>query len=390
MPSTDPTLRVLMLSDVYFPRVNGVSTSIQTFRADLGALGCRSALVAPAYDAPWPDDPDTRRVAARRVPFDPEDRLMPRRALARACRELGGRFDLVHIQTPFVAHSVGVRLARELGVKVIETYHTYFEEYFHHYVPIVPRSALRVIARAVSRAQCNAVDAIVAPSRPMAEVLRDYGTHTRIEVIATGLDMATFERGCGERFRTAYGIEPGRPVVLHVGRVAFEKNIRFIVDAFADVVARMPDALLVIAGEGPALGALRRHVDDRGLTRCVRFVGYLDRGSKLLDCYRSADVFTFASSTETQGLVLLEAMAVGTPVVSTAVLGTKEILADGCPGAIVVPEDRREFARAIVEVLTDRSLRDRLSAGGTRFVREEWSSRQMAGRLFALYLELSG
>jgi 1,2-diacylglycerol 3-alpha-glucosyltransferase len=388
VPASPSNLRALMLSDVYFPRVNGVSTSIQTFRADLAALGCSTLLVAPRYEQTWLDDSGTRRVVSRRVPFDPEDRLMRRRALYAACRALEGQFDLIHIQTPFLAHSVGIRLARELGVKVVETYHTYFEEYFHHYVPMLPRAALRVFARAVSRSQCNAVDVIIAPSTPMAEVLRDYGARARIEVIATGLDMEVFERGNGDRFRAAHGIEPDRPVVLHVGRVAFEKNIGFIVDVFGDVVAQVPDALLIIAGEGPALPALRRHVRDRGLAECVRFVGYLDRSSELLDCYRSADVFAFASNTETQGLVLLEAMAVGTPVVSTAVLGTKEILARGCPGAIVAREHRAEFARAVVTVLTERSLRAQLSAGGKAFVRDKWSSRQMAGRLLDVYREL--
>jgi 1,2-diacylglycerol 3-alpha-glucosyltransferase len=382
-------MRVLMLSDVYFPRVNGVSTSIQTFRADLAALGCRTLLITPAYATPWTDDVDTHRVASRRVPFDPEDRLMRRRALYAAGRDLAGHFDLIHVQTPFLAHSVGVRLARELGVKVLETYHTYFEEYFHHYVPIVPRAALGVLARTLSRSQCNAVDAVIAPSQPMADVLRGYGARVRIEVISTGLDLRVFEQGNGKRFRVAHGIDASRPVVLHVGRVAFEKNIQFVVETFVEVVARVPDALLLIAGEGPALPALRRQVDEHGLSSSVRFVGYLDRGSELLDCYRSADVFAFASNTETQGLVLLEAMAVGTPVVSTAVLGTKAIL-EGCRGAIVAAEDRQEFSGALVEVLRNRDLRQRLGLEGIRFVSEHWSSRTMAIRLLDLYRELCG
>ena len=378
-----------MLSDVYFPRVNGVSTSIQTFRSDLDTLGCESLLVAPRYDVAAREDcSDIVRVSSRRVPFDPEDRLMRRRDLLAACRELIGRFDLIHIQTPFLAHSVGVRLGRELGIKIIETYHTYFEEYFHHYVPAVPRAFLRAFARAISRSQCDAVDAVVSPSEQLGEVLRAYGTRTRIEVIPTGLDMTAFERGDGARFRADHGIAPDRPVVLHVGRIAFEKNIDFIVDVFADVIARVPDALLVIAGEGPALAAIRQRAASYGLGDAVRFVGYLDRRTALIDCYRSADVFAFASNTETQGLVLLEAMAVGTPVVSTAVLGTKAILGPTCGGAIVVDEERIAFTHAITRVLTDRSLRERLGGAGRAYVREHWSSRKMAADLLALYREL--
>jgi glycosyltransferase involved in cell wall biosynthesis len=309
-----------MLSDVYFPRVNGVSTSIQTFRRDLEAQGCNSVLVAPQYPQTRDDEPGILRVRSRYLPFDPEDRAVVASELKRVVRARGAGFDLVHVHTPFLAHAVGVRLARRLGLPVVETYHTFFEEYFHHYLPFVPRAALRALARAVSRRQCNAVDAVIAPSPQMADVLREYGVRTEIRVIPTGLDLGRLAGGDGERFRARHGIAPGRPVALTVGRVAFEKNIRFLIAMLERVRHAIPDVLLVIAGEGPALPALKREVGERGLAGHVCFVGYLDRGGPLLDCYRSADVFVFASRTETQGLVLLEAMALGLPVVSTAVM----------------------------------------------------------------------
>jgi glycosyltransferase involved in cell wall biosynthesis len=142
--------------------------------------------------------------------------------------------------------------------------------------------------------------------------------------------------------------------------------------------------LLVIAGEGPALPALRRAAAAGGLDANVLFVGYLDRGGPLLDCYRAADVFVFASRTETQGLVLLESLALGVPVVSTAVLGTKEVL-EHAEGAIVVREDVAEFAAAVVSVLTEPTRRAELASAGRAFVERRWSSREMARRLLALY-----
>ena len=127
-----------------------------------------------------------------------------------------------------------------------------------------------------------------------------------------------------------------------------------------------------------------------GLDAHVLFVGYLDRSGALIDCYRSADAFVFASNTETQGLVILEAMAVGVPVVSTAVLGTKDILEKGKPGAVVVPESRHDFAAAIVRVLTDRTLHQALAGAGPEFVRSHWSSLVMARRTMDLYSRVSG
>jgi glycosyltransferase involved in cell wall biosynthesis len=382
-------VRVLLISDVYFPRVNGVSTSIQTFRGDLDALGCSSWLVAPAYPQSWPDDDRVLRQPSRYLVFDPEDRLMVGRAAERACVALRGQVDLVHIQTPFAAHRIGLRVARAMGLKTLVTYHTFFEEYFHHYLPVLPRWSLRGIARAISRRQCNAVDAVVAPSRQLADVLQSYGVSAPIEVIPTGLDLAEFEGGDGAAFRARFGIAPTRPVMLLVGRVAHEKNIGFIVDVLAEVKKTVPDVLLVLAGEGPALPSLRRRVAESGLAEHVLFVGYLDRRGALRDCYRAADVFVFASRTETQGLVLLEALALGVPVVSTAVLGTREVL-HGAAGAIVVDEDLASFARAVVEVLTNRELRARLAADARGYVAARWSSSEMARRLLALYERLAG
>ena len=191
-------MRVLFVSDVYFPRVNGVSTSIQTFRRDLAALGCETWLIAPSYPGAWKDDTRILRQASRYLAFDPEDRMMHARAARRAGLALDGRIDAVHIHTPFIAHWVGTRIARELRLPVLETYHTFFEEYLHHYVPLLPRVAARGIARGASVRQCNAVDAVVAPSRQLADVLTGYGVERPVHVIPTGLHLEEFTGGDGE------------------------------------------------------------------------------------------------------------------------------------------------------------------------------------------------
>jgi glycosyltransferase involved in cell wall biosynthesis len=380
-------MRVLMISDVFFPRVNGVSTSIQTFRHDLATCGCETWLVAPQYPAGWPDDARVLRQPSRYLAFDPEDRMMKSRPTLAACLALAGKVDVLHVQTPFVAHRLGLKAARALRVPVVETYHTFFEEYLHHYVPLLPASMAGALARTFSRRQCNAVDAVVAPSLELADVLARYGITRRIETIPTGLNLAEFEHGDGGAFRARHGLAADRRVMLLVGRVAHEKNIGFLLRVLGEVVRSVPDALLVIAGEGPALPGLRRAAAGAGLEKHVLFVGYLDRRGPLLDCYRAADVFVFASRTETQGLVLLESLALGVPVVSTAVLGTKEVLANAA-GAVVVREDVAEFAAAVTRVLSEPTLRAKLASAGREFVERHWSSREMARRLLGLYEEL--
>jgi glycosyltransferase involved in cell wall biosynthesis len=380
-------MRVLFVSDVYFPRVNGVSTSIRTFRSDLQTLGVETTLVAPAYpsDASVHEnsDPSIIRVRSGAVPMDPEDRRFHGRALRAALDgALASRVDLVHIHTPFIAHYAGVRFARRHGLPVVATYHTFFEDYLHHYVPVLPRRIGRYLARRFTRSQCRDVNELISPSAPMRDALLAYGVTTPIEVLPTGMPAESFVRGDGAKFREKFGLPAQQPLLLYVGRVAHEKNIGFLLRMFVKLRAIRPDALFVIAGEGPARDSLTRQARELGIEASVRFIGYLDRHTDLPNCYAAGDAFVFASRTETQGLVLLEAMAQGTPVVSTAELGTRSILTPEC-GAFVVPESEDLFATAVAEALQlgpEAARRAQLRAHA-----ESWASLAMARRLLAFY-----
>ena len=383
-------MRILMISDVYFPRINGVSTSIQTFRRGLHAAGHETILIAPEYPGAAPDiEPDILRVPSRGVPRDPEDRAMKLGAI-RALRPQLEKLepDLVHIQTPFIAHYQGTALARALRVPVIETYHTYFEEYLHHYVPLMPRAVMRFMARRFTVSQCNVLDALVVPSRAMEQALLDYGVQCPMHIIPTGMEMDRFASGDGQRFRAQLGIAPGQPVLVHVGRIAHEKNIEFLFRMFEIVVRSKPGAVFVVAGEGPALTSCKAYVRTLGLAQQVRFVGYLSRERELLDCYRAGDLFVFSSKTETQGLVLLESLALGVPVVSTAHMGTADIV-NPQRGAHVAPDDEAEFANIVVRLLDDAPRRAAMSAEARAYA-ATWSATAMADRLAGLYSAVLG
>jgi len=292
-------------------------------------------------------------------------------------------FDIVHIQTPFLAHYAGIKLARALNIPTIETYHTFFEEYLYHYVPLLPKFITRSITRSFSRSQCNAVDAVIVPSIAMSKVLQQYGCSTPVHIAPTGIQMAKFESGDGARFRAKHGIPADRHLLLHVGRVAHEKNIGFLLTVLDQLRATHPDVLMMICGEGPAKSDLEQQVNRLGLTNNVAFVGYLDRETELLDCYRAADVFTFASRTETQGLVLLEAMALGVAVVSTAVMGTIDILSPN-RGALVAEENVDDFSSKISRLLKDKELRLAIGEDGRDYAKT-WSAPATARRVVDIY-----
>jgi glycosyltransferase involved in cell wall biosynthesis len=247
---------------------------------------------------------------------------------------------------------------------------------------------MRFVARHFTRSQAESVDRLIAPSRAMCDALTAYGVRTPVEVIPTGLEADRFELGDGARFRERCGIAPERPVLVHVGRIAHEKNIDFLLRMLVPVRAAIPDILLLIAGEGPALQHCRRLAAELELAANVHFAGYLDRRRELLDCYRAGNLFVFASRTETQGLVLLEAMAQGVPVVSTAHMGTIDILGPG-RGCVVVEEREHRFAAEVVRLMEDALLRQRLGRDAQAYA-ATWSSREQAGRLLQLYRDLRG
>jgi glycosyltransferase involved in cell wall biosynthesis len=378
-------MNILFISDVFFPRVNGVSTSINTFATELRALGHQVTLIAPSYTDEDKEEEWIVRVPSHKIYFDPEDRLMnfgKLKALLPWIRDK--HFDVIHIHTPFTAHYVGIHFGKKLDIPVVETYHTFFEDYLHHYLPFIPQFISRKLARTISRRQCNAVDGIVSPSKPMLDVLKQYGIKTPAEVVATGLDDSSFASVDGEHFRMSHDIPLTQPMLLFVGRVAHEKNIGFLLEMHEELIKKHPDALLVITGEGPAEESIKHSIDKLGISNKVRMIGYLDRSHELIACYKAADIFVFASKSETQGLVLLEAMAQGTAVVAIAELGTKSILIEG-EGVLIAKDDINDFADKVSILLSDAPKRQMIGEKGRQYAKEKWGAGVLAKKVAKFY-----
>ena len=378
-------MNILFISDVFFPRVNGVSTSINTFATELRALGHQVTLIAPSYTDEDKQEEWIVRVPSHKIYFDPEDRLMnfgKLKALLPWIRDK--HFDVIHIHTPFTAHYVGIHFGKKLDIPVVETYHTFFEDYLHHYLPFIPQFISRKLARTISRRQCNAVDGIVSPSKPMLDVLKQYGIKTPAEVVATGLDDSSFANVDGEHFRMSHDIPLTQPMLLFVGRVAHEKNIGFLLEMHVKLIKKHPDALLVITGEGPAEESIKHSIDKLGISNKVRMIGYLDRSHELIACYKAADIFVFASKSETQGLVLLEAMAQGTAVVAIAELGTKSILIEG-EGVLIAKDDINDFADKVSVLLSDAPKRQMIGEKGRQYAQEKWGAGVLAKKVAKFY-----
>jgi 1,2-diacylglycerol 3-alpha-glucosyltransferase len=382
-------MNILMLSDVYFPRVNGVSTSMQTFCRELVGFGHRVTIVAPDYGiADGDSEFEIIRLPSRRIFFDPEDRVIKKSAARAIVSKLAQRaWDVIHIHTPFRAHQIGVELARKTGRPTVESYHTYFEEYVANYLPWFPPRMLRFFVRRFSRRLCESVDHLIVPTTEMAEVLRGYGIATASTVVPTGIRLEEFARGDAARFRRAHGFGEAQLLLLTVSRLAIEKNIDFLLEVARILKNEFDDFVFVIAGEGPDASRLGRLTQALGLEKHVRFLGNLDRYTTLVDCYSAADVFMFASSTETQGLVLIEAMACGAPIVSTAVMGTATVLRD-THSALISEGNVDAFAANVARLLRSPEERAALSAAGPLDA-EKWSAGALMRRVIGMYEHLA-
>lgn len=382
-------MRVLGITDVYFPNADGISNAVRTLGREFRAKGHVVTLIAPDYGR-GVDSPaeDIVRISSHRVLFDPDTRLMKiPRVLELADRLRGWRYDLVHIHTPFMAHYLGLALARRLRLPVVETYHTVLEEYLQSRLRFLPRTIAQWAGRGLTHSQCQAVDAVIVPSEAMRDVLYRAGVTTPITVVPLGIEPSWFAQGDGAAFRRRHGIGADQPLLLYSGRVAEDKNVFFLLDVLRAVRQARPDVLLVIAGEGPAEGQLRQRAAEQDLLPNLLFLDELTRDNQLLDGYQAADVFLFPSRRETHALGVLEAMAAGVPVVAQAAMGTREALTAG-EGAVIAEANVADFADKTLGLLNDAERRRQLGAAAREQVRP-WSASMMVERLLECYQEVA-
>ncbi|MHB9129893.1 MAG: glycosyltransferase [Armatimonadota bacterium] len=294
-------------------------------------------------------------------------------------------FDLIHSHSPMVMGHVAVHYHRRYGIPLIFTYHTLIEEYTH-YIPL-PQAWMRRRAIQVSREYSNSADHIIAPTTHVASRLRRYRVTKPITVIPTGIDIDLIDHAPPAYVRKRYDIPDGVPLLAYAGRMAIEKNIPRLLGAFRTVLRTEPDTHLLLIGGGPYEEELRNVGDEMGVMHRTRFTGTVDR-EQVIQGMREADLFVFASLTETQGLVLGEAMACGTPVVAVDADATREMIPAGQEG-VLVPDDDAPFADAIVTLIRDAALLARMSEQA-RARAESLSAYRCTQRLLDVYYQVVG
>ena len=374
-------MRIAIFTECYHPIVNGVVVSVVTFCRELVKLGHQVDIYAPAFPGHRDAEPNVFRMPSVSAPTHPRYPVaLPWSSflLRRVIRSR--RPDIIHAQHPMMTGREARRWARRLGCPFVFTYHTLIREYAH-YVPL-PRPLVRAMAVRVSRTFSNSADVVVVPTRGTGEILRSYGVRTRIEPIPTGIDFDLLRAHPRQPARGRFGIPDGVPVIAFSGRIAREKSVDVLLEAFCLISQRFPEARLLLIGGGPWQQHCQRLAESLGVAERTVFTGYLPR-TQVFDCLAESSVFAFPSLTDTQGVVVLEAMALGCPPVAVTSGAVEDVIVHEENGLMVEPS-AEGLAEGVTRVLGSDEFRRGL-AGGAQARAEEFSSGRMAARLSQLY-----
>jgi 1,2-diacylglycerol 3-alpha-glucosyltransferase len=375
-------MNILMMTNTFTPFVGGVARSVTAFTQACRKAGHRVVVVAPGFEGAPESEEDVIRIPAIQH-FNGGDFSVALPIPGYLSLRLERfRPDIVHSHHPHLLGNTAVRIAGRFSRPLVFTHHTMYEHYLH-YVP-ARANRLREFVVALVNGYCNLCDRVIAPSRSVATILRQRRVKTPISIVPTGVDVQRFGMGDGRCFRRSLGISQKAFVAGYVGRLAPEKNLPFLAKAMRAYVARRKNAQFLVVGSGPSEAAIREIFDQDGLSGRLHFTGSLD-GQDLVDAYHAMDVFVFASCSETQGMVLTEAMAAGKPVVALDAPGVREVVKDRWNGRLLKRRRTDHFAAAVAQIASaSPPQRDELERAA-RETAERFSMDRCARRLLGVY-----
>ncbi len=373
-----------MLTNVYLPQVGGITRSIQAFTEQFRQRGHDILIVAPSAEGGQTNDEMDHVVRFPAISHAYQNRYslpLPVPGYLHATFE-SYEPDVVHSHHPFLIGQVARRGATLWDVPLVYTHHTRYDAYLKAQSRL-PASLVKVLAQLWIN-YCQLCEAVIAPSQSIASLLREHGVTKAIEVIPTGVEVEVFGQGDGAALRQRLGIPGDAFIVGHVGRLAPEKNCRFLAEAVGAYLKRVPNARFLLAGEGPLSEEIAQVLQNLGVKDRYHHLGMLEK-REVVNVYHAMDVFAFSSHSETQGMVLTEAMAAGTPVVAVAASGVNDVLRDEVNGRLLPTDDVSSFADALEWVSQlNTEPRQKLHAQA-RQTAEQFSISNCAERALALY-----
>lgn len=384
-------MKIGFVTGAYLPAPGGVTTSVVNFSKQLRKLGQEVYIFCPDYpEEETSEDENVFRVPSHYSPLLKDFRLTDPFQAARVFRREFSGLDIVHIHLPTVMSAPARWIAGFYDVPIFLTYHTNLELYIRHYVPGVPKDVARAVTKFYTSRETKNGEKVFVPSPDMETLLESYDLDPPLEVLPTGIDLETYEKE-SEGVRTLkeqFGIKEDEKILLYVGRVGSEKNVGFLLDAFKEISRAFSPVHFVIVGGGRGLGKVLSWVSKMNASRKIHFTGYVEQEDVLAQYYHEADLFLFASLTETQGLVIAEALAARTPVVAVDAPGVRDVIKKD-KGGYLVHEDVSRFSQKVKKLLENPDLLNRKKEEAKEVARN-FSAEAMTRRLFKSYVEVMG
>ncbi|HSE93755.1 MAG TPA: glycosyltransferase [Methylomirabilota bacterium] len=375
-------MRIALFTNNYLPFCGGVTTSVETLRHGLEGRGHEAWVFAPHMPAATASPRVVRYLSLPAATYPEFALAIPvSRRITRLVRALDP--EVFHAHHPFLLGPAARRLSHRARRPLVFTYHTRYEKYAH-YVPL-RRGLVEAAAVGLSTRFAGRADAVIAPSAVIRDELRGRGVKTPIAVVPTGVDLSRFTPGDRYAARRALGLPEDEPLVLYVGRLDREKSVDRVLAAFERVAGTVPRCRLLLVGRGTQADVLARHAASLPIGDRILFLGARPHGA-LPSCYRAADLFLFASETETQGLVLAEAAACGLAAVAVAAPGCDEVVRDGETGLLTKAEPAA-LADAAIGLLLDGERRRGMARRAREVAERDFDVRLQIDRTLAVYAE---
>ncbi|MFH1453323.1 MAG: glycosyltransferase [Armatimonadota bacterium] len=375
-------MNIGMFADCYIPAVNGVTSSIRSLKNELENQGHNVYLFVPSYSGYTIDtEKNTFRFKSIPYPFQKEHRIsfpFPRKYI-NMIPSLN--LDVVHLHTPFPVGIMGMKNAKKYNLPCVFTHHTLWEKYTH-YLPLLPEKMRVKLAVSLCVNFANKCRMVIAPSTGVKKLFACQGVKTKIEVVPSGINFDKFSKGSAGSFLNLYPQLKNKKILSYCGRLGREKNLYFLLRVFKAVSAGYSDAHLLFIGDGPQRNNLMDYVKELGLINKVTFSGYL-APEKVADALSASYLFVFASTTETQGLVIQEAQAAGCPAVAVKATGVEDAVTDAEDGYLTCL-DEEEMALRCLRVLEMPKLRDALSING-KIKAEKYSIENTTKKVLGVY-----
>ncbi len=377
-------MRIAIFTDSYKPQINGLVRSLELFNKELRKKGHKIYIIAPKV----PNYKDKEKGVFRTSSIELESYKEYRIAFPfRTVIDFPIKADVIHIQSPFSMGLAGLAVAKSKKISSIGTFHTMFSEYMHYFFSkrlLKSKRFKKMLKKGLWKYLIwfyNRCDVVIAPTEQIKKILIKKGLKSKIVVIPTGVEIKNIKKS-KTKLREKYGFSINDKILLHVGRITKEKNIEFIISSLKDLLKDNKHKL-IIASDGPYKETLAKIAEKIGI-KTIFFTGYLDE-DKLNDYYRLSDLFVMASKTETQGLVLLEAVNNELPVVVLDAPVISDFVKENNIGLIAKKYD---FSNKVKTLAESKELRNKFLKNFKK-VSEKYDIKICAENLENVYKELS-